>query len=292
MVAVAVLGVSALGACSDDKPDNIEPRLHTLEAADISRTEATIAGQCVVDGGATVPQLWFRYGDGEDMAHKSAAVGPGSGADGLVRLRLTGLTPGTTYYYMLQGGNGAAVLSADRMAFTTLPNDKPSVGGAAVLSSSPMSIIVGYTIIDDGGDPITVSGCYLSRADGGDLGHGIGTEQRVEQTATPDADGMLRLRIGGLQPGIAYTVTPFAANRNGEKRGTPATVTTSQATVLAEAGQLTELVGDDKYSYTNLSLAGPLNGSDLRTLRDMAGCDDEDNPSAGRLADIDLSGAR
>ena len=292
MVAVAVLGVSALGACSDDKPGNIEPRLRTLEAADISRTEATVAGQCVVDGGAVVPQLWFRYGEGEDMAHKSEAVGLDSGTDGLVRLHLTGLTPGTTYYYMLQGGNGTAVLSADRMAFTTLPNDMPSVGDAAVLSSSPMSIIVGYTITDDGGDPITASGCYLSRADGGDLGPGLGTELRVEQTSAPDADGMLRLRIGGLQPGIAYTVTPFAVNRNGEDRGAPATVTTSQATVMAEAGLFTELVGDDKYSYTSLSLAGPLNGSDLRTLRDMAGCDNEDNPSAGRLADIDLSGAQ
>lgn len=48
--AVAMLCVALLGACRSDKPDNLEPQLHTLEATDISRTEATIVGQCQVGG--------------------------------------------------------------------------------------------------------------------------------------------------------------------------------------------------------------------------------------------------
>lgn len=70
------------------------------------------------------------------------------------------------------------------------------------------------------------------------------------------------------------------------------TLVTSLATTISEAGQLTQLVGDDKYNYAAIAIAGTLNGDDLRTLRDMAGRDNEDHATNGQLADIDLSGAQ
>ena len=100
-VAVAMLCVALLGACSSDKPDNLEPQLHTLEATDISRTEATIAGQCQVEEGAVRPQLWFCYGEDERMEQKTDIVNANGTTNGRVQLQLTSLTPGTTYYYML-----------------------------------------------------------------------------------------------------------------------------------------------------------------------------------------------
>ena len=277
-------------SCSSDNPDNIEPRLQTLPAVDISRTEATLQGKCSVADGAEMPQLWFRYGTDESMAQKSKQL---NAVDGNVQLVLMGLTAGTTYYYMLQGGNGTAVLSGEPLSFATKPNEKPTVGSVEVLSSSPMSIIVGYSIATDGGDPVTESGCYLSRQDGGDIGDGSGTEKKIVLSDNSvDADGMWHLLIDGLQQDQTYTIRAFAVNRNGEATGKPLTFTTSSATVLGNAGQLATLVGSDKYSYTSISLAGPLNGDDLRTLRDMAGRDDDDNATGGQLCDIDIAGAR
>lgn len=290
----AVLCVLGLASCSSDKPDNFEPQLQTLEAIDITRNEATMVGQCHTTGSTEMPQLWFCYGDDPSMSQKTAVLTPadnnGGKPDGTVVYRLNQLTPSTTYYYKLQGGSGNVVLSGEQLSFTTQPNAKPTAGEVTVLGISPLSAIVGYSISETGGDPITESGCYLSRQDGGAMGDA--TTIKLVQTGDADDNGMFRLRIGGLQPEVAYTIRPFAANKNGEDVGEAVSFVTTSTSIINDAGQLTELVGDDKYRFTTLSIAGFLNGDDLRTLRDMAGCDNEGKATAGQLSDIDLSGAQ
>ena len=293
-VLTAVLCVLGLASCSSDKPDNFEPQLQTLEAIDITRNEATMVGQCHTTGSTEMPQLWFCYGDDPSMSQKSAVLTPadnnGGKPDGTVVYRLNQLTPSTTYYYKLQGGSGNIVLSGEQLSFTTQPNAKPTAGEVTVLGISPLSAIVSYSISETGGDPITESGCYLSRQDGGTMGDA--TTIKLVQTGDADENGMFRLRIGGLQPEVAYSIRPFAANKNGEDVGEAVSFVTTSTSIINDAGQLTELVGDDKYRFTTLSIAGFLNGDDLRTLRDMAGCDNEGKATAGQLSDIDLSGAQ
>lgn len=300
-VLTAVLCVQGLASCSSDKPDNFEPQLQTLEAIDITRNEATMVGQCHTTGSTGMPQLWFCYGDDPSMSQKTAVLTPadsnGDKPDGTVVYRLNQLTPSTTYYYKLQGGSGNVVLSGEQLSFTTQPNAKPKAGEVTVLGISPLSAIVSYSISETGGDPITESGCYLSRQDGGTMGDattstGSGNTIKLVQTGDADDNGMFRLRIGGLQPEVAYSIRPFAANKNGEDVGEAVSFVTTSTSIINDAGQLTELVGDDKYRFTTLSIAGFLNGDDLRTLRDMAGCDNEGKATAGQLSDIDLSGAQ
>lgn len=307
----AVLCVLGLASCSSDKPDNFEPQLQTLEAIDITRNEATMVGQCHTTGSTETPQLWFCYGDDPSMSQKTAVLTPadnnGGKPDGTVVYRLNQLTPSTTYYYKLQGGSSNVVLSGEQLSFTTQPNAKPTTGELTVLGISPLSAIVSYSISETGGDPITESGCYLSRQDGGTMGDattstgstsdgfvstGSGNTIKLVHTGDADDNGMFRLRIGGLQPEVAYSIRPFAANKNGEDVGEAVSFVTTSTSIINDAGQLTELVGDDKYSFTTLSIAGVLNGDDLRTLRDMAGCDNEGKATAGQLSDIDLSGAQ
>ena len=315
-VLTAVLCVLGLASCSSDKPDNFEPQLQTLEAIDITRNEATMVGQCHTTGSTETPQLWFCYGEDPSMSQKTAVLTPadnnGGKYDGTVVYRLSQLTPSTTYYYKLQGGSGNVVLSGEQLSFTTQPNAKPTAGEVTVLGISPLSAIVSYSIGETGGDPITESGCYLSRQDGGAMGDattstgstksgstsngfvstGSGNTIKLVQTGDADDNGMFRLRIGGLQPEVAYCIRPFAANKNGEDVGEAVSFVTTSTSIINVAGQLTELVGDDKYRFTTLSIAGLLNGDDLRTLRDMAGCDNEGKATAGQLTDIDLSGAQ
>lgn len=293
-LAKVLTAVLCLASCSSDKPDNFEPQLQTLEAIDITRNEATMVGQCHTTGSTEMPQLWFCYGDDPSMSQKTAVLTPadnnGGKPDGTVVYRLNQLTPSTTYYYKLQGGSGNVVLSGEQLSFTTQPNAKPTTGEVTVLGISPLSAIVSYSISETGGDPITESGCYLSRQDGGTMGDA--TTIKLVQTGDADDNGMFRLRIGGLQPEVAYSIRPFAANKNGEDVGEAVSFVTTSTSIINDAGQLTELVGDDKYRFTTLSIAGVLNGDDLRTLRDMAGCDNEGKATAGQLSDIDLSGAQ
>ena len=69
---------------------------------------------------------------------------------------------------------------------------------------------------------------------------------------------------------------------------------TKQITIkLDEAGTLPDKIETNKkYKITNLKLVGEINGTDLRMIREMAGCDYYDNPTEGKLSVLDLSEAK
>ena len=69
---------------------------------------------------------------------------------------------------------------------------------------------------------------------------------------------------------------------------------TKQITIkLEEAGTLPSKIGDTKkYKITNLKIMGEINGTDLRFIREMAGCDYKGKGTEGKLATLDLSEAK
>ena len=63
---------------------------------------------------------------------------------------------------------------------------------------------------------------------------------------------------------------------------------------VATAGSLSDLISEndlDEFTITELTITGPLNGTDLRLLREMAGNDYKGQPTEGKLQELDLSGA-
>ena len=61
---------------------------------------------------------------------------------------------------------------------------------------------------------------------------------------------------------------------------------------LTVAGTLADSISaDKKLNYDSLTVSGPLNGSDIRLIREMAGRDAKGQPTDGRLRVLDLSGA-
>lgn len=57
----------AFASCQEDKPDNLEPQLYIGTATDITRTEATLAGNIVTQGGTPMPELRFVYGKQNEL---------------------------------------------------------------------------------------------------------------------------------------------------------------------------------------------------------------------------------
>lgn len=277
-----IIGMAALVSCSsEDLPDNFEPKLITGEASGITRTEAVLTGEVELQGSTDMPELSFRYGTSDQMEQTTGMLTP---TGNKVQMQVAGLTPGTMYYYSLQGSNGRVNLTGNTMTFVTVPNDRPSVGVPAVLSQGPVSVIVEYEITDDGNEDITATGCYVT-----DMADG--NTQKVE-AETEGAEGIkMRVRIGGLCQDATYEIKAYAANNEGEGVGEPLTFVTSNAVLLAEAGEFEELMGDGKYTYTSLSIAGPMNGDDLRCLRQMMGRDVDGTATPGQLAEVNLADA-
>lgn len=277
-----IIGMAALASCSsEDLPDNFEPKLITGEASGITRTEAVLTGEVELQGSTDMPELSFRYGTSDQMEQTTGTLTP---TGNKVQMQVAGLTPGTMYYYSLQGSNGRVNLAGNTMTFVTVPNDRPSVGVPAVLSQGPVSVIVEYEITDDGNENITATGCYVT-----DMADG--NTQKVE-AETEGAEGIkMRVRIGGLRQDATYEIKAYAANNEGESVGEPLTFVTSNAVLLAEAGEFEELMGDGKYTYTSLSIAGPMNGDDLCCLRQMMGRDVDGTATPGQLAEVNLADA-
>lgn len=277
-----IIGMAALASCSsEDLPDNFEPKLITGEASGITRTEAVLTGEVELQGSTDMPELSFRYGTSDQMEQTTGTLTP---TGNKVQMQVAGLTPGTMYYYSLQGSNGRVNLTGNTMTFVTVPNDRPSVGVPAVLSQGPVSVIVEYEITDDGNEDITATGCYVT-----DMADG--NTQKVE-AETEGAEGIkMRVRIGGLRQDATYEIKAYAANNEGEGVGEPLTFVTTNAVLLAEAGEFEELMGDGKYTYTSLSIAGPMNGDDLRCLRQMMGRDIDGTATPGQLAEVNLADA-
>ena len=69
---------------------------------------------------------------------------------------------------------------------------------------------------------------------------------------------------------------------------------TKQITIkLEEVGTLPSKIGDTKkYKITNLKIMGEINGTDLRFIREMAGCDYKGMGTEGKLVTLDLSEAK
>ena len=276
-----LIGNMMMAGCSNsDKPAYLEPHLITTEATHITRTEATLNGSATIEGETEMPKLLFRYGTSESMDLNTSEV-HAQGAD--VSLVLTGLKAGTTYYYMLQGNNGRITTTSNMMSFTTLPNMSPKLTSATLLSHGPMSAFVSYEITDDGGEPMTETGCYVYQT---------GEPENKQKYIIENFDGKegkIKLRIGNLERNAHYEFQPFARNTVGETIGTAIKYNTSDAITLNETGELTQLMGNHLYDYTQLTIAGTLNGEDLSCLRLMMGRDNNNASTPGKLSDIVLT---
>lgn len=273
--------VLVLVACKDeDEPDNFEPQLYVGEAVDITRTEATLTGRVVTNGSASVPELRFIYGVQGDFSMTSPPVT--ADGQGQVAYRLTGLEAGTAYNFYLQGNNGRVTLTSETATFTTDPNDKPTVGTPVLLSQGPSSLIASYEILSDGGEEITETGCYVC-----DLTSG----EETRMPASFHEDSVWRIRVSGLELDRAYRIQSYAVNRVGESKGGTLEVETGEAVMLTGAGELSELLGDDLYRFTSLSFTGPMNGDDLRVLRQMMGRALDGSETSGQLTEVDLTDA-
>lgn len=101
----------------------------------------------------------------------------------------------------------------------------------------------------------------------------------------------VRSNMGTNSATCQVTVSDSGVQDDGNTPGGE-TSETKRTIHLKEAGTLDEFISSsDKYKITELVLSGPINGTDLRLLRDMAGCDHERKKTNGRLKVLDLRDA-
>jgi len=270
--------LSVFNSCTETDPKSLVPAIVFNSPSDITRNSAVISGTVSQSGNEKITSLLLRYGDTPDMKNNITLPA----RFGEVRDTLSQLTANTQYYYSLLVGNLSSKVQSETNSFTTQPNSKPLLGTLKLLSQGPLSVILEFNIIDDGGEALQKIGVYYQTKNG----------QEVNLPVTIGTDFTINVRIGNLSPSTTYTVQAYASNTSGESRSTSISFTTGTAFIVTSGGMLGELIGnDDKYTYTSIAVSGPLNGTDLRFLRDMTGKDIDNRDTNGKLNAIDLSDA-
>ena len=155
------------------------------------------------------------------------------------------------------------------------------MGHPALVSLGPASAIVSYEILSEGSEKLTETGCYVRQLP-------TGHSTKVTAAATT---GICQLHIGGLECNSTYQIQPYAASPVGEAKGGTLEITTTDAVTWDEPGGLSALMGEDLYRFASLSFAGPMNGDDLRLLRQMMGRNADGSATGGQLSHVNLADA-
>lgn len=278
---LAAVWVILLAACNNgaELPTSLAPSIHLEEATNITRTSASICGEVIPNGTGTISLIQIKYGLTEEM-DRTIVCNP---EELEVSANLSGLEPGKTYYYCLEAGNRYTIVSSGTKYFATAPNVVPTISTPTMLNQGPLSITLTYEILDNGGENITSTGFYYRKKD----------ESEEHQISLPtNGSNRMSARIANLQVETEYSIQAYASNSIGETRSDIYSFRTGQAVILTQAGTLPEAVDEnEKYQFPNLSIAGPLNGTDIRYLRDMMGKDINGNDTPGRLKMLNLNDA-
>ncbi|MDE6637199.1 MAG: leucine-rich repeat domain-containing protein [Muribaculaceae bacterium] len=275
-------------ACSEhSRPDNPEPSISISEAYDISRTEATIKATIERHGSGTLSymRLVCKNISEQNTESSGSFILQGDPSISTFEFHLSNLNPGASYSCLLEAGTETASLKSNAITFTTIPNDLPKVSDLTILSTGPLGIIVKFAILDDGGEEIIAAGCEIKEV-------GNHEKRRIYATDLEHQPSDLQLNITGLVPSTAYNITPFASNSSGESYGDTLEYTTKESVVLTEPGVLAALFESNNITdIESITIAGPMNGDDFRTLRSFLGA-----PSNGdyrlHISDIDLTDVR
>ena len=271
----------ASGCSERSHPDSPEPTLTMGEAIGVTRTEATLTATIDRHGGPALSYVTLRCKDESEESGDGLAI-EGDPLLSAFEFHLSDLCPGTGYICHLEAGTTPPSLKSNTIKFTTIPNDPPKVSGITPLSTGPLGIMVRFSITDAGGEDILEAGCEVKE-------NGSKESRRIYVTGLYPLPELLQLSITGLTPATTYIITPFASNIQGETRGETMVYTTSNSVVLTEPGTLADLF--DTYESTELeilTIAGPMDGDDLRTLRAMLGAPSETSYSL-RVTAIDMS---
>ena len=112
------------------QPGGAIPTVTTLAASTVTSNSATLNATVNPNGLATTAQ--FEWGIDASYGNTTTPHSLGSGTlSTSPSSTLTGLTPGTTYYFRIDATNSAGLATGNNRTFTTLSNNQPTNNGAA-----------------------------------------------------------------------------------------------------------------------------------------------------------------
>ncbi|NHM05529.1 beta strand repeat-containing protein, partial [Flavobacterium celericrescens] len=149
---------------------NSPPQLSSLSASNVSFTTATLNANVTSEGSTTVTSRGFYYGLTPNPTSNNTII---TGTTGAMSTNLTGLLPGTVYYFRAYATNSIGTTNIGDGTFTTLPpcssliasavsqtnvSCNGGTNGSATVSASGTTAPYSYSWSPSGGTAATASG--------------------------------------------------------------------------------------------------------------------------------------
>ena len=197
-----------LASCEEDTmATNFAPSVSTGNASDIYRKGAVLSGSIRMTGNATAKSHGILFSELESMAEYAEHPVTDGSTD--FSVSLTGLTPGTTYYYCAYANSSVSIARGEVKSFTTPRSNAPIFAGIILLEKDEFSCKVSASFVDEGGSEISLSGfCWTKQ------GEGEPTTDSSVQNAHVEG-GSMSAAITGLEPDSEYLIRAYATNADG-----------------------------------------------------------------------------
>lgn len=190
--------------CQKFEPERVI-KVKTASYEDITISTCNISGAMVDLGSKGISEHGFYYSLSSDIGNAYPPVSLGAATErGPFSTTLTGLSPGTTYYFWAYAAKGDEKEYGSPLSFTTLSASGPDVETGAIISLTSTYAEIACNVLSDGGSPVTERGiCWDSISNPTrDKSHS------VHGTGTGEYTGI----ISGLIPERTYYARAYAIN--------------------------------------------------------------------------------
>ena len=189
----------------------------TAIPSNIGLTEATVGGEVIDDGGASVSERGICYSHAANPTIANNKIQKGAGI-GVFTHKLTNLTMGATYHVRAYATNVNGTVYGESISFT-MGTTTPTVSTSSITNITPTSATIEGNVIADGGSAIIERGiCYSN------------TNQKPTtndlKIAQGSGIGVFTCELTDLALGTTYYVCAYATNGNGTQYGEAKSFTT------------------------------------------------------------------
>ncbi len=189
----------------------------TAIPSNIGLIEATVGGEVIDDGGASVSERGICYSHAANPTIANNKIQKGAGI-GVFTHKLTNLTMGATYHVRAYATNVNGTVYGESISFT-MGTTTPTVSTSSITNITPTSATIEGNVIADGGSAIIERGiCYSN------------TNQKPTtndlKIAQGTGIGVFTCELTDLALGTTYYVCAYATNGNGTQYGEVKSFTT------------------------------------------------------------------